>query len=372
MLRGKRMKIKHGVLCGDALLGAKLVAAGQDSPERITSLPYMLNKGKLGQRWMCWSNIPDTGIIAVCWVEHFFMKKSVGLRGKAWFLYVMLTLLPHQNLICFPSLEDATSHTFHGDPSLHWTNSRSKLGCICKPVKSHQNPFCTFVIRRYQHFFKVRQMLCVIPPTVADIVWCCRSGVVLGLSKVARLAKMFAKRFQEQQRFTCQILEAFNAEVQPLGCAAIVEAQHLSQMPSKPHLTFAALGCFYAKPQLYMQVCSIALFPSFPSCTHPSWSFMADVASFTGLWWQRNVAPRSWDLGRPDRHPILLHRGLSGLCRSLGFFWEGRTWAGLSKHAKWVNASQRKTIHHPFRHTQPMALPSAAHQGQWSQLSNQC
>ena len=82
----------------------------------------------------------------------------------------------------------------------------------------------------------------------------CRQGVVLGLSKVARLAKMFAKRFQDQQRFTCQVLEAFNAEVQPLGCAAIVEASHLGAdlMPTK--LTVASLGCFYAQPEVYMQV----------------------------------------------------------------------------------------------------------------------
>jgi len=43
----------------------------------------------------------------------------------------------------------------------------------------------------------------------------CRNGVVLGLSKVARLAKMFARRLQNQHRFTQQLLEAFNAEVDP-------------------------------------------------------------------------------------------------------------------------------------------------------------
>ena len=79
--------------------------------------------------------------------------------------------------------------------------------------------------------------------------------MVLGLSKVARLAKMFARRMQNQQRFTQQLLEAFNAEVQPLGCAAIVEAIHLGrQHASETSVTAASFGCFYAQPETFMQV----------------------------------------------------------------------------------------------------------------------
>lgn len=78
---------------------------------------------------------------------------------------------------------------------------------------------------------------------------------MLGLSKVARLAKMFARRMQNQQRFTQQLLEAFNAEVQPLGCAAIVEAVHLGrQHTSQTSITAASFGCFYAQPDNFMQV----------------------------------------------------------------------------------------------------------------------
>ena len=82
-----------------------------------------------------------------------------------------------------------------------------------------------------------------------------RNGVVLGLSKVARLAKMFARRLQNQQRFTHQLLEAFNAEVQPLGCAAMVEATHLGrQHAAQTSTTEASFGCFYAQPETFMQV----------------------------------------------------------------------------------------------------------------------
>ena len=45
-------------------------------------------------------------------------------------------------------------------------------------------------------------------------------GVVLGLSKVARLARMYARRLQTQERFTKELLRAFDAHVQPQACAA--------------------------------------------------------------------------------------------------------------------------------------------------------
>ena len=40
-------------------------------------------------------------------------------------------------------------------------------------------------------------------------------GVVLGLSKVARLARMFARRLQTQERFTLELQHAFEAHVHP-------------------------------------------------------------------------------------------------------------------------------------------------------------
>ncbi|CAL8470824.1 g10366 [Coccomyxa elongata] len=52
-------------------------------------------------------------------------------------------------------------------------------------------------------------------------------GVVLGLSKVARLVTMFARRLQTQERFTQELLAAFEAEVLPQGCSVVVEAQQL-------------------------------------------------------------------------------------------------------------------------------------------------
>jgi GTP cyclohydrolase I len=47
-------------------------------------------------------------------------------------------------------------------------------------------------------------------------------GIVLGLSKVARLVTMFARRLQTQERFTQELLVAFEAEVLPQVHAASV------------------------------------------------------------------------------------------------------------------------------------------------------
>ena len=97
-----------------------------------------------------------------------------------------------------------------------------------------------------------------------------RSGVVLGLSKVARLAKMFARRLQNQQRFTEQLLEAFAAEVQPLGCAAIVEACHMGAEKREIRTTAAALGCFHESQAIFMQVWHSSQLEGGCLCTPPS------------------------------------------------------------------------------------------------------
>jgi len=56
------------------------------------------------------------------------------------------------------------------------------------------------------------------------------NGRILGLSKVARLVEVFARRFQVQERLTDQIAQAVWDTVQPLGVAVVVEAYHLCMM----------------------------------------------------------------------------------------------------------------------------------------------
>jgi GTP cyclohydrolase I len=55
-------------------------------------------------------------------------------------------------------------------------------------------------------------------------------GKVLGLSKVARIVDMYARRLQIQERLTKQIADAVQTAVDPRGVAVVIEAKHLCMM----------------------------------------------------------------------------------------------------------------------------------------------
>jgi GTP cyclohydrolase I len=50
---------------------------------------------------------------------------------------------------------------------------------------------------------------------------------VVGLSKIARLVNMYARRLQIQERLTSQIAEALQSQLSPQGVGVIIEAKHL-------------------------------------------------------------------------------------------------------------------------------------------------
>ncbi len=56
------------------------------------------------------------------------------------------------------------------------------------------------------------------------------NGKVLGLSKIARLVEIFARRLQVQERLTVEIAETIEKELSPRGVAVVVEAIHLCMM----------------------------------------------------------------------------------------------------------------------------------------------
>lgn len=53
------------------------------------------------------------------------------------------------------------------------------------------------------------------------------NGTITGLSKIARVVDVFARRLQVQERLTSQIKECIQDTLKPLGVAVVIEAQHL-------------------------------------------------------------------------------------------------------------------------------------------------
>lgn len=53
---------------------------------------------------------------------------------------------------------------------------------------------------------------------------------VIGLSKIARIVDVFARRLQIQEKLTKQIAEAINKYTKPQGVAVVIEAQHMCMM----------------------------------------------------------------------------------------------------------------------------------------------
>jgi len=80
-------------------------------------------------------------------------------------------------------------------------------------------------------------------------------GKIIGLSKVARVVDMFARRLQVQERLTSQIADAMMEVLTPLGAGVIIEASHFCMMMrgvSKQNshtVTSAMRGSFQSEPQ---------------------------------------------------------------------------------------------------------------------------
>lgn len=73
---------------------------------------------------------------------------------------------------------------------------------------------------------------------------------VIGLSKVARLVEMYARRLQVQERMTQQIAETLQKALKPKGTAVVIEAEHMCmqmrgvQKRGSVMVTSAMLGGF--------------------------------------------------------------------------------------------------------------------------------
>ena len=81
------------------------------------------------------------------------------------------------------------------------------------------------------------------------------SKKVVGLSKIARLVNMFARRLQIQERLTSQIANAIQEKLSPEGVGVIIEARHLCMVmrgvekQNSTATTSAMLGAFRENKQ---------------------------------------------------------------------------------------------------------------------------
>jgi GTP cyclohydrolase I len=75
-------------------------------------------------------------------------------------------------------------------------------------------------------------------------------GKIVGISKIARLVEVFARRLQVQERMTTQIATTIAEQLDPLGVAVVMEAEHLCmrmrgiERQNSSVVTSAMLGVF--------------------------------------------------------------------------------------------------------------------------------
>ncbi len=93
-------------------------------------------------------------------------------------------------------------------------------------------------------------------------------GTVFGVSKLARLADMFARRLQIQERLTEQIAYAVQDSIKADGVGVMIEARHLCMMmrgvekQNSMMMTSSLLGVFRSNPATRQEFLSLVARPS--------------------------------------------------------------------------------------------------------------
>jgi GTP cyclohydrolase IA len=78
---------------------------------------------------------------------------------------------------------------------------------------------------------------------------------IVGISKIARMVDLFARRLQVQERLTNQVADTLMEVLKPKGVAVIVDAEHLCmqmrgvQKRGTSIVTSAMLGAFRRRPE---------------------------------------------------------------------------------------------------------------------------
>ena len=89
------------------------------------------------------------------------------------------------------------------------------------------------------------------------------TGMVLGVSKLARIVDCFARRLQTQERLTYQIADLIMDSLHPQGVAVVLEASHSCttirgiKKPGSTMVTSALRGIFKKDPRTRSEVLSL-------------------------------------------------------------------------------------------------------------------
>jgi GTP cyclohydrolase I len=91
------------------------------------------------------------------------------------------------------------------------------------------------------------------------------TGDITGLSKLARLVDLYARRPQVQERLTTQVADALEDSLKPRGVIVVVEAEHLCmsirgvRKPGAKTVTSAVRGLFRDSPSTRAEAMSLIL-----------------------------------------------------------------------------------------------------------------
>jgi GTP cyclohydrolase I len=99
----------------------------------------------------------------------------------------------------------------------------------------------------------------------AHVAYIPRGGKVVGISKLARVAEVYARRPQLQERLTSQIADCIYDALNPFGVGVIIEAEHMCmtmrgiKKPGAITITSAVRGVFESRSESRAELFSLIL-----------------------------------------------------------------------------------------------------------------
>lgn len=91
------------------------------------------------------------------------------------------------------------------------------------------------------------------------------SGYICGISKLARLVELYARRPQVQERLTSQVADTLVEELNPRGVLVVLECEHLCmsmrgvKKPGSKTTTSAVRGSFITAPETRAEALSLIM-----------------------------------------------------------------------------------------------------------------